>query len=283
MKKNLIISLLCTAVALWTISACSSSNKDGSSQQEKDSTGNTEFANGATNSDAATDSSESNTPVSADEVMKSYSAPAELKYCRQSDEFLFDKIYPIGWSKNGFFAYVKETADEAVGQYMFELIIQNTISDKIVYSWKPENAPDKGSVKEMWKNYAMTFAEKLNEYEIIQQKQIKLESTEFSSGENKFKITVENEMETNPDYGFEVVKSTEIFIKSPQLGSKKIYSYTENDYSLTLAAKVSGVIKSPYEERCAVVVQTERSGYEGPPNVISVFLTGTNLTETFRK
>jgi hypothetical protein len=222
-------------------------------------------------------------PLSAETVKQAYSTPSELQYYKQSDEYLFQKFYPIGWSKDGNFAYVIEPADEAAGLYFFKLKVQNMISDKDVYSWEPDEDPETGSIKQMWKDNQMTFAAKLNELKIIPQNDIKLLGTEFSTEEGKFKVTIENTMETDPDFGFEVVKSTNIYIKSAELGTKRIYSYTEKDYNQCLGRIVQGVIKSPYEKRIAVLVKEELRGYEGPPNVVREFLVGADLERNFKK
>jgi hypothetical protein len=233
--------------------------------------------------DNATTQDGSVDPLPAETVKQAYSVPAELKYYKQSDEYLFQKFYPIGWSKDGKFAYVIEPADEAAGLYFFKLKVQNMISDKDVYTWEPEDDPETGSVKQMWKDNQMTFATNLNEHKIIPQSDIKLLGTEFSTEDGKFKVTIENTMETDPDFGFEVVKTTNIYIKSAELGTKKIYSYTENDYNQCLGRIVQGVIKSPYEKRIAVLVKEELRGYEGPPNVVKEFLVGADLERNFKK
>jgi hypothetical protein len=180
---------------------------------------------------------------------------------------------------------VIEPADEAAGLYFFKLRIQSMISDKIVYEWEldPDEGVETGSVKQMWKENQMTFAAALNEHKIIPQKDIKLLGTEFNTEEGKFKVTIENKMETDPDFGFEVVKTTNIDIKASELGSKRIYSYTENDYNQCLGRIVQGVIKSPYEKRVAVLVKEELRGYEGPPNVVREFLVGADLERSFKK
>ena len=227
----------------------------------------------------------SDEPLSAETVKQAYSAPAELQYYKPSNEYIFQKLYPIGWSKDGKFAYVIEPADEAAGLYFFKLRIQSMISDKIVYEWEldPDEGVETGSVKQMWKENQMTFAAALNEHKIIPLKDIKLLGTEFNTEEGKFKVTIENQMETDPDFGFEVVKTTNIDIRASELGTKRIYSYTENDYNQCLGRIVQGVIKSPYEKRVAVLVKEELRGYEGPPNVVRSFLVGADLERSFKK
>lgn len=222
-------------------------------------------------------------PVSAEEVMEAYSCPSELKFSTQSGDYLYEKFYPIGWSKNGMFAYIVEPVDEAAGQYFFKFVIKNMINDKEVWTWEPKDEPETGNVRKMWKDYGMIFTGKLSEYKIVQQKNLKMFGSEFTYKDKKFKVTIENKMETNEDFGFEVVKSTNIFIKSPDLGEKKIHSYTENEYNLCVGKIVQGVLISPFEDRVAVIVKTERCGYEGPPNVVEEFLVGANLVESFKK
>ena len=292
MNKYLKIRLLSIVLTAFALAGCNGSGSQNTSQN----TGNT--AN-TTNTDSiqireseqiTEQHQEQNQdltqdPVPIEDIKERYSAPAELKYCPQSDEYLFEKFYPIGWSKDGHFAYIIEPADEAAGLYFFKFRIQNMISDKIVYEWEldPDEEVETGNVKQMWKDYGTVFAEKLNKYGIIQQKNFKLEGTEFTKNDKKFKVVIENEMETNSDFGFEVVKSTQISIKSPELGEKQIYNYTEKEFNLCVGKIIQGVLISPFENRVAVMVKTENCGYEGPPNVISQFLVGTNLTESFKK
>lgn len=221
--------------------------------------------------------------IPVETAVEAYKVPSELKYLKASDDYIYEKFYPIGWSKDGHFAYVVEPPDEAAGLYFFKLVVRNMISDKDVYVWEPEEELESGSVKEIWKQYNTTFAAKLNEYKIIPQNDIKLLGSEFQQDDIKYKVIIENKMETDPDFGFEVVKTTNISIKSPELGSKQIFSYTENDYNTCLSRMIQGVIKSPYENRIAVFVRAEDRGYEGPPNVIKSFLVGSDLERSFKK
>lgn len=298
MKKILNFRLISLILILFVLGSCSNEKKQqNNSQDSSDSTFVPQTESSyqkedeqliqaqAQRAQKEEDSLAKTEPKSADKVKKQYNCPSELKYCHQSNEFLFDKFYPIGWSEDGKFAFFYEAADEASGLYHFEFVIQSMVSDKILYKWKLEDEIDldKGSVKQMFKDNQMLFCAKLDEYGIIQEKKISLLESQFDSNGKKYKVTIENEMELNQDFGFEVVKSTEIFIKCPDLGTKKIYSYTENDYSMVLGASIAGVIKSPYEERVVVLVRSERWGYEGPPDVISCFVVGSNLTETFKK
>ena len=60
-------------------------------------------------------------------------------------EFLEDKFYPIGWSKDGKFAYFVEPADEACGCYFGTFVIQDLKTDKVL--WQHRHVSDEmGSV-----------------------------------------------------------------------------------------------------------------------------------------
>ena len=291
MNKYLKIRLLSIGLAAMVLAGCNSSgNQNTTDNGENTANTNSDSVQIRQSEQITEQHQEQNQdtnqdPVPIEEVKERYSAPSELKYCQQSDEYLFDKFYPIGWSKDGHFAYIVEPADEASGLYFFKFIIQNMISDKVVYQWEldPDEEVESGSVKQMWKDYETVFVEKLNKYGIIQQKNFKLEGSEFTKNDKKFKVVIENEMATNEDFGFEVVKNTQINLKSPELGEKQIYNYTEKEFNLCVGKIIQGVLISPHENRVAVMVKTENCGYEGPPNVISQFLVGTNLTESFKK
>ncbi len=291
MNKYLKIRLLSIGLAAMVLAGCNSSGNQNTGENGENTANTNSDSIQIRQSEQLTDQhleqnqDPNQDPVPIEDVKERYFAPAELKYCQQSDEYLFDKFYPIGWSKDGHFAYILEPADEAAGLYFFKFRIQNMISDKIVYEWEldPDEEVETGNVKQMWKDYETVFVEKLNKYGIIQQKNFTIEGTEFTKNDKKFKVVIENEMATNEDFGFEVVKSTQINLKSPDLGEKQIYNYTEKEFNLCVGKIIQGVLISPYENRVAVMVKTENCGYEGPPNVISQFLVGTNLTESFKK
>ncbi|MBP5502854.1 MAG: hypothetical protein IKR94_08780 [Bacteroidales bacterium] len=291
MNKYLKIRLLSIGLAAMVLAGCNSSGNQNTGENGENTANTNSDSIQIRQSEQLTEQhleqnqDPNQDPVPIEDVKERYFAPAELKYCQQSDEYLFDKFYPIGWSKDGHFAYILEPADEAAGLYFFKFRIQNMISDKIVYEWEldPDEEVETGNVKQMWKDYETVFVEKLNKYGIIQQKNFTIEGTEFTKNDKKFKVVIENEMATNEDFGFEVVKSTQINLKSPDLGEKQIYNYTEKEFNLCVGKIIQGVLISPYENRVAVMVKTENCGYEGPPNVISQFLVGTNLTESFKK
>lgn len=211
-----------------------------------------------------------------------YWVPAELKYSNHDDEsFLYDKFYPLGWSKDGFFAYITEVADEGSGYYFFKISIQNMINDKIEWEWEPAYTED-GTIDAVWSENKKLIMNKLVEYNIIQSKDIVLGTKSFTYLNKQYNLKIITDTQENEGFGFEVIKSTTVNLTSPQLGTKTIYENTEDGYSMLLGQIIAGYIQSPYEDRIAVILKNERWGYEGPPNLIYFTIIGSNLTESFQ-
>jgi hypothetical protein len=74
-------------------------------------------------------------------------------------------------------------------------------------------------------------------------------------------------------------------LAAPKLGAKNVYSadYTKEEYWFMLDAGVIGVIKSPFEDRVAIVAMEVMRGWEGPPHTGDVRVVGADLTSGFRK
>ncbi|MFN8258184.1 MAG: hypothetical protein U0W24_21025 [Bacteroidales bacterium] len=211
-----------------------------------------------------------------------YEIPSELVYHKKGKDFLYDKIYPIGWSKKGMFAYIIEPADEASGLYWFEIVILDIVNNKVAWSWKPKES-ENGNLSKTWKDNYDTFKKHLRESEIMQTKNFTLISGKSDYKGNEFELTLDATTETDPDYGFEVVKEVEINIISAELGNKKVYDQKTGDYSAILGAYIPGYLLSPFDDRIVIVFQKERVGYEGPPNVVFFDLIGSDLSRGFKK
>jgi hypothetical protein len=224
-----------------------------------------------------------NTKFDLEEVSEEYFFPEELTYSQSVSEVLIDKFYPIGWSKNGNFAYIIEPADEAIGNYMFGIIIVNLVSNDTIWSWFTDPVLDKELYREdIWKKHYKEFHKNLNKNGIQQQRKIKLVDNYFTNDNKDYVVRLETTTEKDKDMGIEIVIGSKIFIKSPDLGDKQI-SDTQYEYSMILGQQLSGCILSPYEDRIVIILKNERWGYEGPPNVVQFEIFGTNLTTGFNK
>lgn len=216
------------------------------------------------------------------ELVFEYKIPEELEYSNHNkDNFIYDKFYPIGWSKTGYLAYITEFSDEGFGYPFFKIFIQNLVNDVIEWEYEAENYEDY-EISDFWNNNFEKIYTKLEEYQIVPTETFELGETKFNYSNKEYKIKIFNETQQNPHFGFDVIISTKVELTSPQLGSKTIYEYKEEDYSMLLGQIVSGYILSPFEDRIAVILKNERWGYEGPPNTIYFTIIGSNLTESFQ-
>jgi len=232
--------------------------------------------------DGSSKTNDSDSTATELELTGIYELPKELPYSNHDPEnFNCDKFYPLGWSKDGLFAYIEEVADEGSGYYFFKIIIQNMISDKIEWELEPTYSED-GDLASIWTENYTLIQSKLKGKKIIQNKNFELGETNFKYLNKEYTLKIETKTEKNEDFGFDVITETQVKLTSPQLGTKTIYDYKETKYSMVLGQIVSGYIQSPFEDRIAVIIKSERWGYEGPPSTIHFTVTGCNLTESFQ-
>ena len=210
-------------------------------------------------------------------IADTYSVPQELSFHLtppskiKPDEYkpeydpLLDKFYPIGWGKDGSFAFIEEPADEACGCYFFEFNLIDKEGNEI-YQWKPEEPPETGSVAQMWKDNEALFKGKLAEY-AVRQERFKLLPQEFNLKGKKFTVSVKQEMKNNDFVGTDVVFKSEFFLNGKSLFTKTY----GGEYDLVLEEKIIGVLVAESEEKAAIVVGQEWRGYEGPPNVVHFY------------
>ncbi len=211
-----------------------------------------------------------------------YVLPEELIYTSSRHGFNYDKFYPIGWSKDGKFAYIMEPADEGSGFYLFEIIILDIVNNKLVWSWKPEESED-GSLQSTWKENYDLFAQHLSEAEISQTKDFKLESTTMSYKGNDYEVVMETSTDIDPDYGVDLIKEVEINLQSKELGVKQIYNEKTDGRDYILSAYIPGFLLSQHDDRIVIICQKERIGAGGPPNIVFFEIIGSDLIRGFKK
>ncbi len=213
------------------------------------------------------------------QVPDHYSVPAELKYAQEETYqvedntyplYLIDKFYPIGWSKDGKLAYIEEPADEAVGAYFFQFHILDLNTGKDVFTWKPEEDPQEGSISQMFEDNKDLFEGKLKEFGIIPQ-EFTLEGTDVPFIAEGAKVWMDTTMVFS-DFGFmNVVKSVKLNCGTAD-NSKVIFENVNNEeYNTNMSQEIAGTLKCPYVPMAAVLVKSVQRGYEGPPHVYSFY------------
>lgn len=200
-----------------------------------------------------------------------YSAPSEVVYQPKTDDILVDVFYPIGWSKDGMFAYITEPADEATGYYYFTLNIVNCNNGKTEWTWKidEKNAQEDGSLKETWEKNKTLFVSTLEQFKIRQQSDISVQN--FPSIVKNKSYDIKLNIKYTKDafgYGFDVAGICSAILKSSDGKEKQIFT---KDYQNNIILNVStaGYLKNPFDNQIIVLLKSTRMGYEGPPNIVS--------------
>lgn len=192
-------------------------------------------------------------------------------------------IYILGWSKDGKMAYIENRSIEGRGGHDFYFIILDLVEDSVIYKQKKKWYDDD--------NYGETPEKALTFKQCII-----LFSNEINKQLNNFKIIVQPcKFQTLPvmdKKGNEVTFKIDIFKKdidkfNLMQMSYKIYVFKNNKSKLVASVenkrseyvKTTGFIKSPYEDRIALVVANAEYVFEGDEVFVNFY--GCNLSVGF--
>ena len=221
-------------------------------------------------------------PNPVDNSPQVYSLPRELPYTNASDEeymqnnmLLVSKFYPIGWGRNGAFAYIEEPADEACGCYFLEMHIVDKNGQEL-WSWHYDSGdepdPTLADLDNTWAKNQDLFTEKLNQHHIVQQHEWAIVSPEFDDNGKHLAVSSTIQKGTHDLLGFEdTVKTADFYLH--QNGEKKNI-FTQKHEMVILSDELIGVLRHPSEKRAVAVSKINIHGYEGPPSVASLYFVG---------
>ena len=222
-----------------------------------------------------------------------YLLPQELRL-KEYDESQFypERLYPIGWSKSGVFAYIKESLQDAAGFVEYAFVLQDMVSDSIVWSHVVqldgdyyENYSERTGIKVVWAQNAELFSRELRKHGISQEAKFELFSFPIRTRDDSIDVRLEHipeEIEDPESYSGRLLIPTEVRMKvhSQRLGEKQAYYST---FGFDVAVSVEGYLKSPFEERIAVILSYESPGHHGPPDYVNYVLVGVHLEKGFSK
>ena len=198
--------------------------------------------------------------------------PGELIYDTRKNNGLKDKFFPIGWSRDGKFAYVVEPADEACGCYFFNIVVQNMVTDKISWKWEYNGDDNSMNLDKIWQANIKMFSDSLNFYRIQSQSFPSLKKLPVKINNELYDFALANDTRLDPDFNIAMIRSVTVTLKVNGKPKKVIF---KTDYeSHVLSNAIKGYLKSPYENRVAVLYIKEARGWEGPPHVLSFSLIG---------
>lgn len=197
-----------------------------------------------------------------------YEAKAETEEEQDGHYTVTKTFHPIGWSQDGKFAYA-EFFDSYADGLTILVSIQDMKTDKLI--WQEETI-DGSNEKELWNSIRSKTEKALLKHEIKFNQKIdyRKESWHRINGQAyKFALTANNRIQ--------------IDCRAKGLGEKTIFKQkiTPEDFEYEhRGASVSGIIKSPYEDRVIVVYQKLSKGFEFM-NDETFHLVGCHLTKGF--
>ncbi len=201
-------------------------------------------------------------------------------------KYIHAAFYPIGWSRDGKFAYLWEPADEACGCYFAEIIVQDLKTDKILWKEKIDGEMEPKipeTLENFWPNVQKRFSAKLRQYKIEPGQVFASVHPQIGFGDDR--LTPRVNVDIKHDDIYEVEGSITIEMISEKSGSKILSTsvYKPKDLNAIRNAEIGGSLISPFEPRAAVIVVEEHRGYEGPPNITKIRIVGSTLNSGFKK
>ncbi len=222
-----------------------------------------------------------------------YDAPKQLMMLKGDDipedidhtKFVLrEKFYPIGWSKDGKFAFYTEPADEACGCYFAELIVQDLRTDKVL--WQKSYSSENGGADDLQKYWAKNqkeFSRRLAQYGIVPNKDFTLLDSPLKAADDTFSIDLFSDVKIAEDT---YISKGNIVLKllSDKKGAKTVYqkTYDGKGYDGVMNTEIGGMLLSPFEPRSAIILIETRRGYEGPPHTTNIKIVGATLNGGFK-
>ena len=184
-------------------------------------------------------------------------------------------FYPIGWSKNGKFAYIFLKPSGMRGSY-YNLIIQNVKSDKILVDIDLEQDRGYGynsyEIQGVWKETFRKFEDILDRHDIVPQRYSNRFRDISTKNNYEYKLSYREKCNEDGCYGF----SLKVYNED---GSKRV---TDVKLGSIDNIRFFGAIKSPFENRIVIITQYNGFDWQGDPDGISLYLSGCHLSAGFR-
>ena len=205
-----------------------------------------------------------------------------------------ERFYPIGWSKDGKFAYYAEPATEECGCYIGKLVIQDLRTDKILWTHDFEGdqfdaTEDEiqplNSIKTQWKENQKLFSRKLAQYKIVANAEFTVITSSINNSGDVLTPKLELDLKPSDNDLYYPSKKGSVVLRmiSSKMGAKAIYkkSYRQTDGNNIRTLELLGLFKSPFEPRVAVILVEKLRGHEDF-GVTQIKIVGSHLTKGFK-
>ena len=187
-----------------------------------------------------------------------------------------NKIHPIGWSKNGLFAYIEAGNSDMVGGFN-RLKVTSMVSDKNIISFTGGDEMVGLSTKEWWCLNYNEISSLLNQYDISHEGMVLgmndeygvikyLSYKDISDTDNSsiYSITTKSSncsKSNNVAVCYGQTCDVKVIVTNNNTGKEKSI-FKKNSFCGSKLTFVSA-IKNPIEDRIAILVEYEKRGFEG--------------------
>lgn len=202
------------------------------------------------------------------------------------------EFYPIGWSKSANFAYMVTIHQPFVGSF-WTLIIQNTKTDKILYSLEfggdgDYGAEDISNPQKDWSYIYRKTRRYLDKYKIEPQREFYKFSEISAKRGYEYRVSYRKvsgvaDMSYSTD-DEDIIETVGFRVKvSNDYGSKTITKNYKN-YSGEFIDNIAffGAIESPFEDRIVVITSFETYDYQGDAAGTALAIAGCKLNTGFK-
>ncbi|MBQ9630046.1 MAG: hypothetical protein IJR49_00460 [Treponema sp.] len=176
--------------------------------------------------------------------------------------YAHSKLYVLGFSQTGKIAYIEAQNFEGVGEFIFLFYIQDLVSDKIFYHFsKAESELEYG--KQSVKDFLVANSEEFDK--VITQHKIILENhnfNEFPFRQNHHVLNVSADVKDTGRKMHELFQISDYTLTAINEIGKQKTLHLQKDVPVENVF-VCGYVKSPFENRLAIIIAEQRFGFEG--------------------
>ncbi|RMF03792.1 MAG: hypothetical protein D6772_01625 [Bacteroidetes bacterium] len=202
--------------------------------------------------------------------------PALTKLCLNKYGCLEERIFPLGWSADGKFAYLIEYPNEAVRDYTLSAYVLDATTNRRLDSFQfkasqqdgYEESSDQYNFSSVWAKTEKDIRKLLATHQIIAFNGTELHSLAALG----ITAQAQDEKEVSMLSGEEILRSHQLVLKSSEHSTRQLPGRTFGKYDLILATEVLGIFQNPLGEQRILLEAQEQRGFEGPPNILQLHL-----------
>ncbi len=198
------------------------------------------------------------------------SAPVEAPLFQMSAEHqgMDDRVFPLGWSADGKFAWVVLHSSEGMGESRWTFTILDLDANKAVEQRKYDLGEGLSiGMRQFWAKHGKEVSALLKKHG-VKRSAPAMDHLPLVLGKRRgvvFNPVLEATAAEHPDYRYAGVKSFRVFASATEKAAP-IFQWEYKDYLFPFTVAIVGCYVSPDETRAALVIAGAWKGWEGAPH-----------------